>query len=410
MDGDNRGVPADLREALVRHVRDVHDLFQQGAPTADEEERALDRSLREAGSIGRLREVVEACRLHEISGVRLFNIEMDLLNKCNYRCVMCMLSHPSVIEQPMRRFSIERFEQLAQEVFWHTAGLSFTYGAEPLLHPDFARFVEIAARYRIPRVYCVTNGSLLTEEVAEAAVRHGMHAITVSVDAARRETYESIRVGGDWNVLMHNLRTLQRKKRELGSERPRLELTFVMMRNNVRELPDFITLAHELGASAVSTVHMLPFEQLGTASESCSRIKETTNAVLRRTRELARRLGVELSTPPLFGEPPPENQAAAGAERFCLPATKTTLQAGHCPFPWHFVAIDMKGDVVPCGWWQGGMPMGNIHDQSFLSIWNGDRYRQLRREHRTGALCPTCRRCPAAGMGKVDDAAAFEAR
>ena len=78
--------------------------------------------------------------------MRPFNLEMDIVNKCNLRCVMCMMSHPVHLEQPLTRVSVEQFERLGAEVFWHVGALSLTYGAEPLLHPDFVRFLEVASR------------------------------------------------------------------------------------------------------------------------------------------------------------------------------------------------------------------------------------------------------------------------
>ena len=404
------GTPDALAAAVADEIRAIRGRLAQDAPSADELERSVREAVRIAGGDDALRRLHESGRLREVVEQRPFNLEMDIVNKCNLRCVMCMMSHPSHFEQPLRRFPLERFEQLADEIFWHVNALSFTYGAEPLLHPQFAQFVEIAGRYRIPRVYAISNGQLLTEPIVRAAVEHRMHALTISVDAACRETYERIRVGGDWERLMANLRMLQRIKKEVGSERPHVELAFVMMRSNIRELPRFVELAHELGAGSATANHMVPFQPLATAGESCWRIKETTNEMLRRARDTAARLGLPFPSPQLFGEAVRRDPAANGVDRFGLPVSASTRQRGHCPFPWHFAAIDMRGDIVPCGWWNGSVAMGNIGRDSFLSIWNNDAYRRLRAEHREGSLCATCQRCPAGGLGSVDDAIAFAER
>ena len=97
----------------------------------------------------------------------------------------------------------------------------------------------------------MTNGLLMNESIARAMVEHRMHSIVVSIDASCPKTYEHIRIGGNWDVLVHNLETLQRVKRELGSVLPYLELAFVMMRSNIKELPAVIGIAKELGVSAV---------------------------------------------------------------------------------------------------------------------------------------------------------------
>jgi len=306
--------------------------------------------------------------------------------------------------------SPEDFESLADEIFWNVSALSFTYGAEPLLHPEFPRFIEIAGRYRIPNVYAVTNGLLLSDAITQAMVRHGLHSLAVSVDAACPETYEKIRVGGEWGRLMQNLFDFQHIKRELGSQTPHLELNFVLMKTNIRELPDFVDLAAKLDATAVNATHMVPFERLGMASESCSLLKETTNEMLTRARERARIHRLQFIAPQLFNEAPSHNSSTGLKERFGIPISRATERAGHCPFPWHFAAIDMQGNVVPCGWWTNQPGMGNIKSEPFLSIWKNEAYRDLRAEHQSGNLRTVCRNCPAAGVGSVDAENSFMER
>jgi radical SAM protein with 4Fe4S-binding SPASM domain len=403
-------VPRKLLKKVRAQILSTHATFGQPIPSKDELYNSVLSAVKQAGSVDRLRELAASGRLAEATEVRPLKLEMDLLNKCNLRCPMCMMSHPSHYRQPLKRMSLEQFERLAAEVFWHVRSLSFTFGAEPLLHPEFSRFVEIASRYRIPQIYAVTNGTLLTEAVARAIITHGMDVLAVSIDAARPETYSQIRVGGDWDSLMRNLQTFNRLKRELDSPKPRLELTFVMMKTNIPELPELVELADQLGASSVNAIHMLPFECLGMGHESCSLDKEYTNEILQRAQARAGELGVQFSGPPLFHDAVTRGSDRQGAEKFDLPVSQATRMAGYCPFPWHFAAIDMYGDVVPCGWWNNQPGMGSILSDSLLSIWTNERYQKLRAEHRSGALCATCRHCPAAGTGSVDCEGSFRER
>ena len=402
--------PADLVAAVRAQVLSVHERLAQYPPSNDELTQAFERALEQAGGADRLRMLAGAGRLAEVTDVRPLKLEMDLLNKCNLRCPMCMMSHPSHYRRPLQQMSPALFERLAAEIFRHVHALSFTLGAEPLLHPEFPRFLEIASRYHIPQIYAVTNGILLTDVIARALVEHGMHVLAVSIDAACPETYRQIRIGGNWDRLMANLRGLQRIKRELGSQTPRLELTFVLMRRNIAELPDLVELAAELGAYSVNAVHMVPFEGLDMASESCSLVKETTNEMLVRARARAEACGLLFGAPALFGASAAEPPGAAGAARFGLRVGQGARNAPRCPFPWHFAAIDMLGDLVPCGWWHRQPGMGSLRSEPFLSIWNNERYRQLRAEHETGVLRETCRACPAAGIGSVDGESAFRER
>jgi hypothetical protein len=145
-------MPPPLVGALGEAIGAMRQVLAQEPCSPAELDAAIGKAVQNAGSIAALEHLLNTGRLREVVEQRPFNLEMDIVNKCNLRCVMCMMSHPSLLQQPLRRFPIERFERLADEVFWHLNALSFTYGTEPLLHPQFTQFVEIASRYRVPRV------------------------------------------------------------------------------------------------------------------------------------------------------------------------------------------------------------------------------------------------------------------
>lgn len=69
-----------------------------------------------------------------------------------------------------------------------------------------------------------------------------------------------------------------------------------------------------------------------------------------------------------------------------------------CHVPWQQMVIDATGIVTPCCYWSGygndNPPMGNLNDESLLSIWNGEQYRRLRKYMAVGDLekagCADC--------------------
>lgn len=86
-----------------------------------------------------------------------------------------------------------------------------------------------------------TNGSLLTPEMWNkiSKIHKNIHHILISFDAITEKTYNNIRYGGNWKVLLKNfyalLNNIQRE--ELSLE---IELSFVVQRKNYKELPSFI--------------------------------------------------------------------------------------------------------------------------------------------------------------------------
>jgi MoaA/NifB/PqqE/SkfB family radical SAM enzyme len=389
------------------HVVSVYQKLDQPPPSRRDLNRTIRRAIREAGSVGRLIELASLERLDQVIDVRPLRLEIDIVSKCNLRRSMCMMSRRSHYKRPLQRMSLEDFESLARETFRNVSALSFTYGAEPLLHPDFPRFIEVADRYRTPNDYAVTNGMLLSNAITQAMVTHGLRSLAVSVDAACPETYGKIRIGGEWGRLMQNLLDFQRIKRELGSQTPHLELNFVMMKTNIGGLPEFVDLAANPGATAVNATHMVPFESLGMENESCALLKETTNEMLTRAKTRARNHGLQFIAPQLFNEGAAYNSSTGIKEKFGLPISQATERAGHCPFPWHFAAIDMLRYIVPCGWWANQSGTVSIKSEPFLSIWKSETYRDLRAEHKSGDLRAACRNCPAAGIGCVDAEKSF---
>jgi MoaA/NifB/PqqE/SkfB family radical SAM enzyme len=96
-------------------------------------------------------------------------------------------------------------------------------------------------------VFLITNGQLLNaKRWAEFPNLPEMIGnLSVSIDAARADTYERLRRPGKWEVLMENLE-LMAKMRASGEIR-RFQINFVVQADNFRELPDFIALGHRLG-------------------------------------------------------------------------------------------------------------------------------------------------------------------
>jgi len=70
-------------------------------------------------------------------------------------------------------------------------------------------------------------------------------AITISIDAINEETYKKIRLGGDFSIVRRNAGFISelRKKGELKN----FNLAYVLQKENINELPDFVKYAIDLG-------------------------------------------------------------------------------------------------------------------------------------------------------------------
>jgi radical SAM protein with 4Fe4S-binding SPASM domain len=177
-------------------------------------------------------------------------------------------------------------------------------------------------------------------------------------------------------------------------------------------------------------MHMIAWGSVGNEGMGAVHEKERCNRYLAEAQDRARARGIPLVAPQPFALTPPKEACANGTASKCTvaPASRELVESKEnrskafgldtngkpssvCPFPWSFVAIDMRGNVVPCGWWRSpDQEMGNIYVEDFLSIWRSERYVALRNRHLEGVLTGSCAKCSAAGMGSPDAEYSFSPR
>lgn len=341
----------------------------------------------EAGTV--MRTVENQC--DPLEGLRL-RVVLDTTTICNLRCRQCFHSLYHVRGLPYRQHEMPPalFEKILDELDGHVGALILSCSAEPFTNSDLHRYLAIVRR-RVPSVekWIATNGLLLDEALARDLIETQLDCMVVSIDGARRETYNAIRVGGDFDRLMSRLDLFNRLKAEMRSERPFLRFNVTLSRANLDDLPLFVDLAREKQVTEVTFQHLVPFRGLNLEHETLlHENRRKVRAIFDRTRERARQLGVRLGD--LHDIPNPlqcfGDLVADVARRLLHPPAGIA-----CDHLWHTVAFTSRAIVAPCLNWLDEPPMGNIAQQSFREIWGGEPYQRLRAEL-SGAF-PLRRRC-----------------
>jgi len=168
-------------------------------------------------------------------------IAWQVTNECNLACLHC-------IEEsgPGKAFRDELSEEqifafLRQVVELEVPYLSFS-GGEPTLHPLFFPMVEYVCA-RKAQLKIETNAHGLTAERCERLKRVGVKAVQVSLDGASRETFNRIRVRGDFDRATEGIRNL----RAAGVP---VEINYSPTLFNIHEIGRAVDLACELGADS----------------------------------------------------------------------------------------------------------------------------------------------------------------
>lgn len=100
-------------------------------------------------------------------------------------------------------------------------------------------------------LYLITNGLLITPQRWGEFPRlpEMIGILSVSIDAARPDTYERLRCPGKWSTLMRNIEFMAEMRRS-GKIR-RFQINFVVQEDNYQEILDFVDLGARLGVDDI---------------------------------------------------------------------------------------------------------------------------------------------------------------
>ena len=171
-------------------------------------------------------------------------IAWQVTNECNLACLHC-------IEEsgPGKAFHDELndeqvFSVLAQALDLEIPYLSFS-GGEPMIHPRFFDMVEYVCG-RHGQLKIETNGHYLGPENCARLKALGVKAVQVSLDGATRETFNRMRVRGDFDRTVEGVKNL----RQAGVP---IEINYSPTSFNAHEIGTAVDLAAELGAYSFYT-------------------------------------------------------------------------------------------------------------------------------------------------------------
>jgi MoaA/NifB/PqqE/SkfB family radical SAM enzyme len=160
-------------------------------------------------------------------------VQIESTNLCNAKCVFCPR------DEMHRRQGVMDFD-LFVKIVDECAALGIThvrvhnYG-EPFLDKKLVEKVRYAKQKGIKEVGMISNGSLITEEIAAGMIDAGLDAINISVDAAGKDVFERTRLNLEYDTVINNIRTLARLRKERGRTHPKLILSFVRQDNSADE-------------------------------------------------------------------------------------------------------------------------------------------------------------------------------
>ncbi len=272
-------------------------------------------------------------------------VVMEITNVCNLACIHCPYT---LISQGKdyrpRHMSWDLYEKVVKEVAMHKGVLfRFICDGEPLMHPRFLDMLKTAKLAGLSPVNVITNGTLLNEAMAEGVLDAGVDIVEISLDALIKTTYEKIRQGSDFDLVVANVQRLI-AMRDQKQSRTKIFVSIIDQKESEAEIGPFVA----YWGSRVDRVLTRVYTSIGGLVDE-DKLKIDT--------------------------------------------------AGHrwpCPQLWRRLFINVDGFAEFCVEdWKDETVVGDVNEESIAEIWGSSEYAKIRELHlaRNFKSVPYCSRC-----------------
>ena len=164
------------------------------------------------------------------------NASIEINNSCNINCVMCD-TNSSTRKKELMNVNLFEDSIIKLKKFGTSSVTLHTIG-DPLANAKLAEYFKILRKHKMRIGFLSTNGLLLHKHI-ETLIEYIdiVGNIRFSIDGIKKETYEKIRVGGNWDTLIKNLNLAKDKLLTKGFE---FEFDFTITIENFSEMGEFL--------------------------------------------------------------------------------------------------------------------------------------------------------------------------
>jgi MoaA/NifB/PqqE/SkfB family radical SAM enzyme len=274
-----------------------------------------------------------------------------------------------------KNMSMETFEKIGR-YFHLTRWVSFYGWGDPLENEHILSMLRLA-KGKGCLTGLSTNGMHLNESLSGQLLSTGLDLMVVFLESATQEIQASLAAGSDFKRILEQVEVFIRFRNSLGSDTPRVTLSFPMTRMNMRELPGLVPRAAKMGVDEV-VFHNLDY----LPDERCNILRafyhESPTALFEQSIAEIRRLGKEANLPVKTFPLKVEEKLVCEHN----PHVRVFFSADGAVAPCPYLMIPKRGDIrrifmnrevhIP------QTSFGNIGKEDFFSVWGKDSYREFR--------------------------------
>lgn len=298
-------------------------------------------------------------KLTKIRGYPL-TLMIEPTNICNLKCPLCPTG-AGLIKRKKGFLTFYNFKKVIDEIGDYIIHLRLWNWGEPLLNKDIFRIISYAKKKEI-FTNLSTNSHFLNKEIAKKLIKSKLDELIISLDGASEETYKEYRKGGDFKKVIDSIKFLVNEKNRLNKKLPYINLQFIIMKHNEKEIDKIKNLAKKINVDELS------FKTVGIMNYFSN---EDIKKYL-----------------------PDEGIYS----RYIIKNNKLTPKRkikNWCDFLWGEMTINWDGDAVPCCFDMNNLHVfGNVFNQRVKEVWNNKNYINFRKmilkNKKEITLCKEC--------------------
>lgn len=327
-----------------------------------------------------------------------------LTYRCNLRCKMCgqwgEKGRTKEFSKDLiyKELNYEEYKIIIDDVAKYKPKVMLI-GGEPLLYRDWEKLANYIKSKRL-LTEITTNGILLKENAEKLLI---FDTINISLDGPEEINDEIRGINGGFLKVMEGIKEMENLKRKRNFKKPYVNICCTISSYNYTHLSSLVEeiLKENIEISLLLFQH-LEFVEENTLQENKILWREKFSEESDYWRCLCQKENI-IDGEKLFQEISRIKKIKTEKIKFILfepDFKKEELISFYkdkqlkklkekCLAPWQEIFIYPEGNVWTCP----GLVMGNIKSEPLSSIWNGEKYRNLRRVLNQIKIFPVCKSC-----------------
>jgi MoaA/NifB/PqqE/SkfB family radical SAM enzyme len=298
--------------------------------------------------------------------------QVEITTRCNLRCTMCIKTVGK--HHHHQDMTIHDFEKIVP--YLHEVKNVVLEGwGESLLHKNLVDFIRLA-KTAGPEVGFVTSGMGLSAEYATQIIGAGVDFIGFSLSGATSKTHNAIRVNSDFEPIIGAIKTVKRLSLENPAERPKLHIVYLMLKDNVHEIPDLLDLANEIGINEIVLLNIVQVTDNGQDNQKAFSCDEgfLYRDIMKKASDKAKRLNINISMP----EMSPRDVAVCSENPLNNLYISVSGEVSPCVFLNPPVASPFRRIFCGSEYPVHSVSFGNIFSEPLESLWEKSDYKKFR--------------------------------